>query len=90
MVQANTAADRAVGNDILSQLVTKRTQMTISELMPLLDIVDLVHFYQLNKSCKRILTPGNPICLRFNVLFAKRTGLITNEALIDSNWQQSL
>ena len=64
-------------NDILSQLVVKRTQMTISELMPYLDFADLISFYQLNKTCKRILTPGDSNCLRFNVLFAKRKEVLT-------------
>ena len=85
MVSANTTntAVGTCGNDILSQLVTKRTQMTISELMPLMEIEDLVYFYQLNKACERILTPSHSNCLRFNVLFAKRTELKTNMNLVD-------
>ena len=56
--------------DDLSRLVIKRTQMTISELVPFLGHKELANFYQLNKTCKAILTPGDPKCLKFNVLLA--------------------
>ena len=46
--------------------------MTISELLPFLDFVDLAHFYGLNKGCKALVTPGEPLCLRFDVLFSKQ------------------
>ena len=47
--------------------------MAISELMPFLDFGDLENFYLLNKTCKAILTPADPKCLRFDVLFEKGT-----------------
>ena len=47
--------------------------MTIAMLMPLLDFDDLARFYQINKTCKAILTPGDSKCLRFDILFDKRT-----------------
>ena len=65
-------AFKGTGTDIISQLVVRRTQMTISELIPFLDFDELIQFYQLNKACKAILTPGNSKCLRFDVLFDKR------------------
>ena len=81
MVQAIAATPTVApsGEDILSQLVVKRTQMTISELMPYLNFTDLAHFYQLNKTCKRIFTPVDLNCLRFNVLFAKRCEVQTEQ-----------
>ena len=47
--------------------------MFIAELLPLLDFTDLAKFYQLNKLCKAVLTLGSPKCLRFDVLFGKRS-----------------
>ena len=46
--------------------------MAISELVPLLAIEDLAKFYQINKGCKAILTPGDSKCLRFDILFDKQ------------------
>ena len=46
--------------------------MTVSELIPFFDFKELMRFYSLNKACKAILTPGDPHCLRFDVLFDKR------------------
>ena len=63
---------RSSDADIISQLVVKRTQMTISELISFFDFKELLRFFQLNKTCKAILTPGDPKCLRFDVLFDKR------------------
>ena len=48
--------------------------MTISELISFFNFKELIRFYQLNKACKAILTPGGPKCLRFDVLFQKRMG----------------
>ena len=67
-------------SDEISRLVIKRTQMTISEFIPFLGHKDLANFYQLNKTCKAILTPGDPKCLRFNVLLAKQN---------TSNWHDA-
>ena len=46
--------------------------MTISELVPFLGFEDLAHFYQLNRTCKAIMTPNDAKCLRFDVLFSKQ------------------
>ena len=59
--------------------------MTISELVPFLDFVDLANFYQLNKTCKAIMTPSNSKCLRFDVLFAQQKRDFAAE-----NWRESL
>lgn len=81
MVEVAHAAD-----DILSRLVVKRTQMTISELLPLLDFKDLASFYQLNKACKAVLTPSDPKCLRFDVLLGKRADACD----LEEGWQEKL
>ena len=38
-------------------------------MMPFLDNLDLVHFYQLNQLTKTTLTPVNGKCIHFDVLF---------------------
>ena len=58
--------------DRLSRLVRERTQMTIAELMPFLDLPDLLKFQQLNKTCGSIVTPKAPKCLRFDILFGRQ------------------
>ena len=60
------------GTDYITRLVRERTQMTISELVPFLTIEDLAKFYQINKTCKAILTPGDSKCLRFDILLDKQ------------------
>jgi len=58
-------------SDIISKLVVKRTQMTISELIPFFDFTELIKFYGLNRASKAVLTPNDSKCLRFDVLFGR-------------------
>ena len=57
--------------DIVSRIVTGTTQMSIAELVPFLDIPDLVHFNQLNRACNELTKVGSSKCLRFDVLFSR-------------------
>ena len=46
--------------------------MAIAELLPCLDLEDLIKFYQLNRYCKSLMTPGEECCLRFEILFNRQ------------------
>ena len=59
--------------DPFTDLVSHKRELVIAELMPFLDLPDLVRFSSLNKSCRAILDPHSPKCLRYDVLLATRT-----------------
>lgn len=61
------------GPDRLTQLFSNRTQMAISELLPFLDCADLVKLYRVNRYTKSLMTPSDPRCLRFDILFQRQS-----------------
>ena len=66
------------GPDRLTQLFSNRTQMAISELLPFLDCADLVKLYRVNRYTKSLMTPSDPRCLRFDVLFSRQPNLFAH------------
>jgi len=48
--------------------------MCIAELLPYLNIEDLIKLYQINRYMKTLMTPGSERCLRFDVMFSKQEG----------------
>jgi len=61
--------------------------MLISELLPFLDLPDLIHFYQLNQYCNSLMKPGHPRCLRFDVLFSRQKTLMETAC---HGWQEKI
>ena len=68
--------------DILSKIIIQIRQTTYQELMPYLDNIDLVHFYQVSKRTKALLTPQDSKCIRFDVFFKdqNKRGWMSDEA----------
>mmetsp|Transcript_22462 Transcript_22462/g.27685 ORF Transcript_22462/g.27685 Transcript_22462/m.27685 type:complete len:115 (+) Transcript_22462:37-381(+) len=75
------------GPDRLTLLLSNRTQMSISELLPYLDLQDLIELYKVNRYCKSLMTPSDPRCLRFEVLFQRQVSQFESAPY---GWQESI
>ena len=74
--------------DIISKLIKQKRQMVYTLLMPYLDSLDLVHFYQINSLSKSMLTPSNEKCIHFDVLFKMQKRNVDEEAVMSIKEQE--
>ena len=73
--------------DILTKLFNQRTQMVIAELLPYLELKDLINMYQVNGYIKSLMDPGSSRCLRFDVLFANQGNMME---IAPEDWKEQI